>query len=99
MKLGRIIGRVTLNVQVPALKGGRFLVATPLTRDMIERHGGACDELSAAPTPVVYDEIGASIGDVVGYIEGREAAMPFDRPVPIDAYCAAIIDRAEYFAE
>ena len=36
------------------------------------------------------------MGDAIGFIEGREAAMPFEKPTPIDAINAAIIDNVSY---
>jgi carbon dioxide concentrating mechanism protein CcmL len=45
---------------------------------------------------VVYDNLGGGLGQTIGYIEGREAASPFDRPTPIDAINAALIDNIFY---
>lgn len=52
--------------------------------------------LSGVPTPVVYDQLGAGTGDLIGFVEGAEAAAPFDVPTPVDAYNAALIDRVHY---
>jgi ethanolamine utilization protein EutN len=42
---------------------------------------------------VVFDELGAGPGALIGLSEGREAANPFDRTkTPVDAYCACLID-------
>jgi microcompartment protein CcmK/EutM len=45
---------------------------------------------------VVWDELGAGIGDRVALALGTEAAQPF-RPElkPVDAYNAAILDRID----
>jgi microcompartment protein CcmK/EutM len=48
--------------------------------------------LSREPTLVVYDDLGAGEGDTIGFVEGREAAMPFPKRTPIDAIDAAIVD-------
>jgi hypothetical protein len=40
--------------------------------------------------------LGGHIGQTIGFIEGREAAMPFDRPTPIDAIDAALVDEIFY---
>lgn len=42
---------------------------------------------------VVYDELGAGLGSLIGISEGTEASMPF-RPAkkPVDAYAACILD-------
>jgi carbon dioxide concentrating mechanism protein CcmL len=45
---------------------------------------------------VVYDELGADIGQTIAISEGREAACPFSKPTPVDAYCAALVDEIFY---
>jgi ethanolamine utilization protein EutN len=46
---------------------------------------------------VVFDSLGAGVGQVIAVSEGREAAAPFyPRSVPVDAYCAAILDQIEW---
>ena len=43
---------------------------------------------------VVFDCLGAGIGQFIAVSEGREAALPFfPDPVPVDAYCGAILDQ------
>ncbi len=43
---------------------------------------------------VVYDNLGASPGALIGLSEGREAANPFGKTkTPVDAYCACLLDR------
>jgi carbon dioxide concentrating mechanism protein CcmL len=44
----------------------------------------------------VYDDLGGGVGQTIGFIEGREAAMPFDQPTPIDAIDAALVDTIFY---
>ena len=41
-------------------------------------------------------ELGERVGQTIGYIEGREAAQPFDQSPPIDAINAALIDEIFY---
>jgi hypothetical protein len=36
------------------------------------------------------------VGDVIGYVEGREAAQPFLQPTPVDAINTALIDEVFY---
>jgi microcompartment protein CcmK/EutM len=95
MKLGLVIGRVTLSQTVPALEGARWLLVSPFTR---EQFGQGLDHprLSSDASPVVYDALGGGLGHVIGYVEGAEAAQPFDEPTPIDAINAALIDEV-YF--
>jgi microcompartment protein CcmK/EutM len=96
VRIGRVIGTVTLSRSVAALAGGRFLVVTPYTQGHIQRGKVPPDGLGRDPTPVIYDNLGAGVGDAVGWEEGREAAMPFDDPTPIDAFNAAILDEVIY---
>jgi ethanolamine utilization protein EutN len=94
MRLGHIIGRVTLSKQDPAYKGGRFLLVQPFSREQFE--GAAMTPLAKGNSLVVYDSLGADLGHVIGYTEGSEASVPFDQPTPVDAYNAAIIDQIFY---
>jgi len=92
MRLGKVVGRVTLSVVVPPLVGGRWLIVSPYTRDHMQQGKEPPAGFSREPTLVVYDDLGAGVGDSIGFIEGREAAMPFPRRTPIDAIDAAIVD-------
>ena len=96
MKLGRVIGRVTLSKSVDLLKGGRFLVVSPLSREQYGKGINAKPSMGTDPSLVVYDNIGGGVGDVIGYEEGAEAAQPFDVPPPIDAINAALVDEMFY---
>lgn len=43
---------------------------------------------------IVYDDLGAGPGSLIGFGEGREAANPFGKTkTPVDAYCACLIDQ------
>ncbi|CAN5876157.1 hypothetical protein BH23PLA1_BH23PLA1_01950 [soil metagenome] len=43
---------------------------------------------------VVFDELGAGPGSLIGLSEGREAANPFgQQKTPVDAYCACLLDQ------
>ena len=99
MRLGTVIGRVTLSKQVDSYKGGRFLVVSPFDRDHFQQGSTPIAGLSKQPSLVVYDDIGAGVGETIGFIEGREAASPFDEPTPIDAINAALVDNIFYNPE
>src|SRR6266404_3584751 len=43
-----------------------------------------------------YDDLGGGVGQTIGFVEGREAASPFDKPTPIDAVNAALVDEIFY---
>jgi carbon dioxide concentrating mechanism protein CcmL len=96
MRLGVVIGRVTLSKAVPALHGGRFLLVSPFARENFAAGNAALPTLSKEPSPVVYDALGGGVGQTIGYIEGREAAQPFDQPTPIDAINAVLVDQISY---
>jgi len=96
MRLGTVIGRVTLSVTVPALEGGRWLLVSPFTRAHFQQGTETPAGMSSDPSLVVYDDLGAGVGQTVGFIEGREAASPFSQPTPIDAVNAALVDEIFY---
>ena len=96
MRLGSVIGRVTLSKTVPALLGGRWLIVSPFTRDHFQRGAETPIGLSKDPSLVVYDDLGGGVGQTIGFIEGREAASPFEQPTPIDAINAALVDEIFY---
>ena len=88
MRIGKVIGTVTLNRQHPSLAGGRFKLVVPLSLGNLT---GTSDDV--AEEIAVYDELGAGVGHQIAISEGREAAMPFHPDVkPVDAYDAAILD-------
>jgi len=96
MKLGAVIGRVTLSKVVPELIGARWLIVSPFTREHYQNGTETPAGLSKDPSLVVYDAIGGGVGQTIGYIEGREAAQPFEQSPPIDAINAALIDEIFY---
>ncbi|MFT5123708.1 MAG: microcompartment protein CcmK/EutM [Kiritimatiellia bacterium] len=95
MRIGQVIGKVVLNTMESSYEGGRYLVVMPVTKDQL------ATRTFDAPYPpgnslVVYDKLGAGIGDLVGYSESGEAAAAFIKPTPVDAFVAGIIDTFEY---
>ena len=89
MRIAEVIGRVTLSRIHPSLKAARFVVALPMPADaLLEGSARRGEEV------VAFDDLGASPGSIIGLSEGGEAANPF-RPnkVPVDAYCACLIDQ------
>lgn len=94
MRLGHVIGRVTLSKQDPAYKGGRFLLVQPLAKAQFA--GAAMTPLAPGSSLVVYDNLGAGVGHIIGFTEGAEASAPFHDPTPVDAFNAAIVDRIFY---
>jgi microcompartment protein CcmK/EutM len=96
LKLGAVIGRVTLSTVVPELRGARWLIVSPFTREHYQRGSDTPPGLSKDPSLVVYDALGGGVGQTIGYVEGREAAQPFEVPPPIDAINAALVDEIFY---
>lgn len=89
MRMGTVIGRVTLSVRDPRYCGERLLLTLPWTAETFK------DDTKYDPAIVVYDQLGADVGQQIGISEGREAACPFAKPTPVDAYCAVLVD--DYF--
>ena len=91
MRIGKVVGRVCLNPLYDTLVGGRFLIV-----EVQDRHVLAGKPRQTAESLVMYDHLGAGVGELVAFSESREACMPFypEKRVPIDAYCSAILDRA-----
>ena len=89
MRIAEVIGRVTLSRKLPSLTAARFLITLPMPLEALtDRSPKRGEEV------VAYDDLGAGPGDLIGLSEGREAANPFGKTkVPIDAYCACILDR------
>ena len=96
MRLGTVIGRVTLSKTLPALIGARWLIVSPFTREHYQHGAGQTPGPGKEPSLIVYDNLGAASGQTIGYVEGREAASPFDEPTPIDAINAALVDEISY---
>ena len=96
MKLGCIIGRVTLSRTLAPLEGARWLIVSPFTREHYQQGKETPPGMSKDPSLVVYDDLGGLLGQTIGYIEGREAAQPFEKPTPVDAINAALVDEIFY---
>ena len=96
MRVGQIIGRVTLSVSVPALIGARWLIVSPFGREQYAGKGAPTTDLSHEPSLIVYDDLGGAVGQTTGFVEGREAACPFDKPTPVDAINTALVDEIFY---
>ncbi len=97
MKIGRVIGHVVLSQHIPEYKGGRWLLVSPLDKkDLLEP---ANTSITTQPSSVVYDNLGGSTGDLIGYTEGGEATLPFDYPMPVDSYNCCLFDQVNVYPE
>ena len=90
MRIGKVVGRVVLTPLHETLVGGRFLLV-----EVQDRFSLAGKPRESTESLVVYDNMGATDGDLIAFTESREAAHPFypDKKVPVDAYNAAILDQ------
>lgn len=94
MRIARVTGTVTLVPRLPELKDGRLVIVETLDGSALQGHADHTPRDTPMPQSlVVYDELGAAEGQLIALSEGGEATQPF-RPerVPVDAYCAAILD-------
>ena len=96
MRIGQVIGKVTMNVAPSSFKGARWLVVNPLVAEQLNT---ACEiepGMTDLPSLVVYDDLGAGENDIVGFVEGAEATAPFEGPTPVDAITVAIFDEIDH---
>jgi ethanolamine utilization protein EutN len=72
------------------------VVLEPVTMENLRASNG----LGGGKSLVAVDELGAANGQMVAFTEGREAANPFwPDAVPVDAYCALIVDSIDIHAK
>jgi len=89
MRIGAVLGHVTLTRTYPTLKSGRFLITRPIDRRHL-RQGKIPED---GETIIVYDNLAATTGCTIGFSEGREASAPFGKTkTPVDAFNACILD-------
>jgi microcompartment protein CcmK/EutM len=98
MRIGQVIGKVTMSIQEEAFHGGRWLVVNPVDTEQINTCISQPPSLTKQSSLIIYDNIGAGEGDIIGFVEGAEATAPFDGPTPIDAISLAIFDTLKYIA-
>ena len=88
MRIGEVIGTVTLTRAHPSLAGACWRIVVPFSLEALKRGAPDGEDL------VIYDSLGAGVGSRVGFSEGGEAAAPFyPEKKPVDAYCACILDQ------
>lgn len=91
MRLGEVIGKLTLSRVHPSLRGGTWLVTVPFSLEGLQDHKQGRGEPF-----IVFDEWGAGLGARIAISEGVEAAAPFlPQQKPVDAYNAALLDTVE----
>lgn len=98
MRIGTVIGNVTLSRVCPELIGARWLLVEPLSLEQLRAAAVPKEKRTTQPleSVVIYNDLGAALGCQVGFSEGREAAHPFHpERKPVDAYAACILDSIE----
>lgn len=95
MRLGRVMGKVTLNRRLAELPTGALLLVEALDNGALAKPDGFVPRARPLDQSiVVLDELGAGRGDLIAVSEGREASMPWwPSHAPVDAYNVAIIDQ------
>ncbi len=89
MRIGEVIGSVTLSRSHPSLIGARWVIAVPFSLKALK-----LDLRGDGEDLVIYDNLGAGVGSRIGFSEGGEAAAPFHpEKKPVDAYCACLLDQ------
>jgi microcompartment protein CcmK/EutM len=93
MRMGYVRGKVVLSLCDPSLIGTRLLIVEPLTSENLANNQG----VGGGKQLVVADHLAPHEGELVAFVEGREAANPYwPGKAPVDAYCSMIIDRVDY---
>jgi ethanolamine utilization protein EutN len=83
MYLGRVVGCVWATVKNTELEGHRLLVVQPLTPELKE----------TGKRLVCGDSTGAGAGELVYWVRGREASLPFAPGAPpFDTTIVGIVD-------
>jgi len=89
MRIGEVIGTVTLSRVHPSLTSARWVIAVPFSLKALK-----ADQPPDGEDLVVFDNLGPGNGQRIAFSEGSEAAAPFHpEKKPVDAYCACILDQ------
>jgi microcompartment protein CcmK/EutM len=93
MRIGLVRGHIVLNQCVPELRGLRMLIVEPVTSENLAAGKGK----GGGKALIVADRLAPGNGQLVGFVEGREAANPFwPENAPVDAYCSLIVDQVDF---
>ncbi len=86
-------GSVVLNVKEDAFRGLRLAIVEPVTAASLVAGNG-----TGGGTPLVAaDPLGAAVGQMVAFVEGREAANPWwPGQAAVDACCALIVESVDF---
>jgi len=93
MRLGMVRGRVVLNVTGDPFRGMRLVIVEPVTAANLAAGNG----LGGGTPLVAADPLGAAEGQMVAFVEGREAANPWwPGRAAVDACCAVIVESVDF---
>jgi ethanolamine utilization protein EutN len=93
MRLGYVRGNVVLSLSIPALEGTRLLIVEPVNAVNLAAANGQ----GGGKQLVVADHLSPGEGQMVGFVEGREAANPYwPESAAVDAYCACIVQNVDF---
>lgn len=89
MKIHQVIGSITLSRSHPCYQAVRLLATEPVEQSLLTGLQPTEPDLV-----VVWDDLGAGVGNLIAVSDGAEAAQPFKPELKaVDAYCAAILDQ------
>jgi ethanolamine utilization protein EutN len=89
MRLGIVRGHLTLTPAIESYRGKRLVALEPVTMENLRAKNGK----GGGKALIAVDELGAGLGQLVAFTEGREASNPFwPANIPVDAYCSMIVD-------
>jgi ethanolamine utilization protein EutN len=93
MRLGYVRGKVVLSLSIPAFQGTRLLIVEPVNASNLAARNGK----GGGKQLVVADHLAPAEGQMVGFVEGREAANPYwPNNAAVDAYCACIVQNVDF---
>lgn len=95
MRIGEVIGKMTLSKCHPEISGSSWKIVVPLDLPaLVGEEGGRGEPF------IVFDELGSGEGSLIAISESAEASAPFhpDKK-PIDAYCSALLDVVDLHPE
>ena len=86
-------GHVVLSVAAPALRATTLLMVEPVTAANLEARNGAGGGVAL----VVASYLSPATGEMIGIVEGSEAANAYyPKSAPVDAYCALLVRDYEF---
>jgi carbon dioxide concentrating mechanism protein CcmL len=93
VRFGIVRGVVVLSLSDPGLKGTRLLVVEPVTAENLHEDSPS----GGGKQLIVADQLGPGEGQMIAFVEGREAANPYwPGRAPVDAYCSLIVDTIDF---